>query len=168
MNPCIEPELVARADTVVAALKEGGLMAVTAESCTGGLVVACLAHAEDASAALHGGFVTYSKEQKAAALGVERSLLDQEGSVSGPVAAQMAQGALQHSPADIAIAVTGVLGPSPDEDGNPVGLVYLACCRKGRAPSIVRKTYGLELPDALRRRVVLDALDLMQDCIRQG
>jgi PncC family amidohydrolase len=68
--------------------------------------------------------VTYTKEMKRTVLGVSMKLLKHKGAVCEEVAAAMATGALKRSPADIAIAVTGVVGPEPDDDGNPVGLVF--------------------------------------------
>jgi nicotinamide mononucleotide (NMN) deamidase PncC len=64
----------------------------------------------------------------------------------------------------LALAVSGVLGPEPDEDGNPVGLVFFGCCRRNAKPTIVRRDYGKQSAEWLRRRVVLDALDLAQRC----
>lgn len=73
----------------------------------------------------------------------------------------MACGALEHSEADIALAVTGVLGPNPDEDGNPVGLVYFAVCRRKQQPIITEKRYERMEPDEMRSRVAQDALELL-------
>jgi nicotinamide-nucleotide amidase len=135
---CLPPELIDDARKTLKVLKARNLSAVTAESCTAGLISAALAHAEGAGDLLHGGFVTYTKAAKHRFLGVPKGLLLREGSVSQPVAARLAAGALRHSPADIAIAVTGVLGPDPDEDGNPVGLIYAACARR-RHPLAIRR-----------------------------
>jgi nicotinamide-nucleotide amidase len=99
---------------------------VTAESCTAGKLSALLSEGPGAAVHLHGGFVTYTKANKTAALGVPASLLAERGAVCRDVAAAMAQGALARSPADIAVSITGVAGPDPDEDGNPVGRVCIA------------------------------------------
>jgi nicotinamide-nucleotide amidase len=161
---CIDRSLIDRADDVVAVLKEKRLTIVTAESCTAGLVSAVLAQAKDAGEVLHGGFVTYSKADKSTALGVDAALLKREGSVNAEVVRRLACGALDRSPADVAVAVTGVLGPSSDEDGNSVGLVFFACCHRNHPPEIQRKNYGEQPPEVLRRRVVLDALALVERC----
>jgi PncC family amidohydrolase len=161
---CIDQSLIDRASEVVTALKESRLTIVTAESCTAGLVSAVLAQAKDAGEVLHGSFVTYSKANKSMALGVDPALLKREGSVNADVVRQLACGALDRSPADVVIAVSGVLGPSPDEDGNPVGLVFFACYRRNQPPDIQRKDYGEQPHDVLRRRVVLDALALVERC----
>jgi nicotinamide-nucleotide amidase len=157
---CIDEELVRRGAAVIRAFQEKGRTLVTAESCTAGLIAALLSQGEGASAVLQGGFVAYSKDHKACALGVDEQLLLRAGSVNEKVAEQMAQGALDRSPADIAIAVTGVLGPEPDEDGNPVGLVFLAGFARGGPRRLVKPQHQTLDPDGLRRAVVLDALDL--------
>jgi PncC family amidohydrolase len=82
-----------------------------------------------ASDFLHGGFVVYSKAKKVSAVGVPEELISEHTAVSAPVVKAMAEGALRRSPADMAIAITGVAGPELDEDGNPVGLTYLAAAR---------------------------------------
>ncbi len=140
-----------------------GLTIVTAESCTAGLIAASLSTAEGAGKTLHGSFVTYTKAHKTRALGIPAKLLAREGSVTRRVAADMLRGALRHSPADIAVAVTGVLGPEPDEDGNPVGLVFIGCQRRGARPKILKKRYGKRDADQLRRKTVCDALALLED-----
>lgn len=164
--PCIDRELVMRADEIMRHLKAAELSIVTAESCTAGLISAVLAQAEGAGDMLHGSFVVYTKENKVMALGVDAALLKREGSVNAEVVRQLACGALDRSPAQLALAVSGVLGPEPDEDGNPVGLVYLACCRRGQEPRTLRKDYGKGSPEALRRATVLDALALIETCAR--
>ena len=105
---------------------------------------------------------TITKARKTETLGVSAGLLERESAVNASVAAQMVSGALYRSPADLAIAVTGVLGPEPDEDGNPVGLVFLACARRGMDPNILRRVYGLRPHDVLRHTVILDALALLE------
>jgi nicotinamide-nucleotide amidase len=162
----IDADIVHRAKDLMRLLLERKLSAITAESCTAGLVSAALSEAEGASTALHGGYVTYTKEQKTTALGVPVELLVSRGSVNDEVAQRMVEGALERSSADVALAVTGVLGPEPDEDGNPVGLVVLACCRRGRRPQVVERTFPKMETDRLRHAVAIAALDLMEEAIR--
>jgi nicotinamide-nucleotide amidase len=159
---CVDGQLAARAQPVVDALRRAKLWVVTAESCTGGLISAILSHGKQASDCLHGGYVVYTKSHKTAALGVDAELLESRGSVNAEVACQMVLGALGRSPANIAISVTGVLGPDPDEDGNPPGLVYLAVCRSGEAPVVVQRNYDASDPDAVRREVIIEALGMLQ------
>jgi nicotinamide-nucleotide amidase len=158
---CVDPGLVQRAEDIIQAFRQARLTAVTAESCTAGLICSVLSQADGAGDILHGGFVVYSKANKTMALGVDRALLKRDGSVAPDVVRQMVQGALLRSPADIALAVSGVLGPSPDEDGNPVGLVYFGIGRRNGAITITRKDYGDQPHDLLRRCVVIDGLDLL-------
>ena len=115
-----------------------------------------------ASDCLHGGYVVYTKAHKTAALGVDSTLLQSRGSVNAEVARQMVLGALGRSPANIAISVTGVLGPDPDEDGNPPGLVYLAVGRRDHVPVVVQRNYDASDPDAIRREVIIEALGMLQ------
>ncbi len=134
--------LLNAAERVMALAKEKRLTLVTAESCTSGLLAAVLSEAPGAAELLHGGFVTYTKCHKTIALGVPEALLTRKGAVCPEVAAAMAQGALARSAADLATAITGVAGPSPDEDGNPVGLVCLAVARRGFPTVHICKEYG--------------------------
>jgi nicotinamide-nucleotide amidase len=158
---CIDQALVSRAGVCIAQLKQRKLTIVTAESCTAGLVSAVLAQAEGAGEVLHGSFVAYSKDQKHQALGVDWESLRSETAVSESVVSQMLAGALAHSTADIGLAVTGVLGPKPDEDGNRVGLVFLAAGRRNAPSHVQRRDYGDQHHEALRRQVVLEALALL-------
>lgn len=108
-----------------ALLLERGLTLATAESCTGGLIARRITALPGASRVYRGGVVSYWTEVKAAVLGVPQDLLDQYGAVSEPTARAMAEGARRITRADIAVSVTGVAGPDPDERGNPVGLVFI-------------------------------------------
>jgi nicotinamide-nucleotide amidase len=159
---CVDAQLSGRAQPVVDALRRAKLCVVTAESCTGGLIAAILSHGMQASDCLHGGFVVYTKTHKARALGVDSALLQSRGSVNAEVARQMVLGALARSPANLALSVTGVLGPDPDEDGNPPGLVYLAVCRSDQAPVVIERNYAASDPDRIRREVIIEALGLLQ------
>ena len=108
-----------------ALLLERGLTLATAESCTGGLIARRITALPGASRVYRGGVVSYWTEVKAAVLGVPQAILDQYGAVSEPTARAMAEGARRITGADIAVSVTGVAGPDPDERGNPVGLVFI-------------------------------------------
>src|SRR5438105_1099301 len=110
-------------------LCDAGLTIATAESCTGGMLAALLTDIEGAGHAFDRGFVTYSKEAKAELLGIDRELLDCNDAVSGTVARAMAEGALERSRAQIAIAVTGFAGPAGPE--HEEGLVHFALARRG-------------------------------------
>ena len=101
-------------------------MLATAESCTGGMVAAACTDLAGSSAWLERGFVTYSNAAKTQMLGVDAQLIAAHGAVSEPVARAMAQGALQHSAAQVALAITGVAGPGGGSEAKPVGTVWFA------------------------------------------
>ncbi|MBV9331691.1 MAG: CinA family protein [Alphaproteobacteria bacterium] len=163
---CIDTALVARAREVMERLVKNRLSVVTAESCTAGLVAAALSQADGASDRLHGCFVAYTKANKSAALGVSEQLLKEKGSVNAEVARAMVEGALARSPADIAVAVTGVLGPDPDEDGNPVGLVWYGYGRKGGPIEAIEKRSPPAPQDQLWREAVCFALECIERAIK--
>jgi PncC family amidohydrolase len=108
------------------ALKGAGLTIATAESCTGGAVAAAITAVAGSSAYFPGGAVTYGAASKAAVLGVPQAIIEGEGVVSAPCALAMAQGARRVFGSDLAVATTGIAGPSGAEPGKPVGLVYMA------------------------------------------
>jgi nicotinamide-nucleotide amidase len=107
------------------------LTIATAESCTGGLVAATLTEIPGSSDVFERGFVTYSDAAKAAMLGVPTLVLQRFGAVSRETAEAMARGALAHSPADLAISITGIAGPGGGSPGKPVGLVHFAAAARG-------------------------------------
>ena len=110
---------------VLDALGRRGWSIGTAESLTGGLVVAALVDVPGASAHVRGAIVAYATDLKSSALGVDPVLLDRVGPVDGAVARQMAAGARKALGADVAVATTGVAGPDA-QDGRPVGTVFVA------------------------------------------
>lgn len=119
-------EIPVIAEQVLAGFRAAGLSVATVESCTGGLIAAHLTAIAGSSDVFERGFVTYSNEAKAEAVGVPSDLIEQNGAVSSPVAAAMAIGGLEHSRADACVAVTGIAGPGGGSEEKPVGLVYVA------------------------------------------
>ena len=113
-------------EVVLGLLKEKGLTLGTAESCTGGLVAKRMTDLPGSSAVFKGGVVSYTNEVKAGVLGVPQAMLDEFGAVSAQVARAMAQGARRVLGCDLAVSLTGVAGPDPDDRNNPVGLIYVA------------------------------------------
>lgn len=109
---------------VIETAAERGLVLVTAESCTGGLVAAALTAIAGSSAVLERGFVTYSNASKTDLLAVPADLIEACGAVSEPVARAMARGALAGSGANLSVSVTGVAGPGGGTAEKPVGLVH--------------------------------------------
>ena len=159
-------ELKKLADALIERAKRAGLGVVAAESCTAGLMCQVLADAEGASKFFHGGFVTYTKQHKTCALGVPETLLREKGAVCAEVARAMAEGALKNSNAGISAAITGVAGPEPDEDGNPVGRVCIAIARRGIQTSNLERCYDPDIGrDAIRVRAVADALRAMTETL---
>lgn len=138
------------------------LHAVTAESCTGGLVAAALTAVAGSSAVVDRGFVTYSNEAKAEMLGVEMALIERFGAVSESVARAMAEGALAHSRAQISVAVTGVAGPGGGSADKPVGLVHFAAARLD-GTTLTRHHVFTGDRDAVRGQSVLAALALLTE-----
>lgn len=112
-------------------LLERDMMLATAESCTGGLIAKLMTDIAGSSAVFERAFVTYSNEAKTEMIGVDAGLLAEYGAVSEPVAKAMADGALKNSNAQIAIACTGIAGPSGGTEEKPVGLVYIAVAMDG-------------------------------------
>ena len=111
-------------EQLATALKARGLMMATAESCTGGLIAGACTELSGSSDWFERGFVTYSNAAKHGLLGVPALLIERHGAVSEPVARAMASGALAHSPAQLAVAVTGVAGPTGGSAEKPVGTVW--------------------------------------------
>ncbi|MFC5302146.1 nicotinamide-nucleotide amidase [Azospira restricta] len=122
----MDGELDRLAAAVGARLLERGEVLATAESCTGGWVSQCVTTIAGSSAWFDRGFVTYSNEAKVDMLGVSRKTLVRHGAVSEPAAIEMAQGALRHSRAQWALAISGVAGPSGGSPEKPVGTVCFA------------------------------------------
>lgn len=116
-------------------LQKGWLLA-TAESCSGGLIAARCTDLAGSSQWFERGFVSYSNAAKTELLGVDAALIAQHGAVSEAVARAMAHGALQHSQAQVALAVTGIAGPSGGSADKPVGTVWLAWALPGRLDSV--------------------------------
>jgi len=128
-----EEELRGLARVLLDLCRTKKLTIATAESCTGGLVAAMLTEIPGSSDVLERGFVTYSNAAKEAMLGVPGATLEEFGAVSRETAEAMAQGALAHSPADLAVSITGIAGPGGGTPDKPVGLVHFAgAARSGR------------------------------------
>lgn len=123
-----EPAVLALAER----LRARGQRLATAESCTGGLIAAACTSVAGSSDWFERGFVTYSNEAKVESLGVPAPLIAAHGAVSAPVVCAMAEGALVHSRADQAVAVTGIAGPGGAVPGKPVGTVWLALAQRGQ------------------------------------
>ncbi len=122
---------LAMARTIIGAAKAKHLSVTTAESCTGGLIAACLTEISGASDVFSRGFITYANEAKIDLLGVPEAIIGEMGAVSEEVARAMAEGARKAADADIAISVTGIAGPGGGTPEKPVGLVHMAAAGRG-------------------------------------
>lgn len=159
-----DPETLDLAVRVLDANRAAGRMIATAESCTGGMVAGALTEIAGSSDVVERGFVTYSNEAKTEMLGVAVDLIETFGAVSIAVAWAMAQGALQRSNADIAVAITGVAGPGGGSPEKPVGTVVFArAVRGGDAKAIVAdvKQFGDLGRSEIRVQAVRCALELL-------
>lgn len=126
----IDDRLIQEAQVLFEQAKRRRFKIVTAESCTGGLIAASLTAVPGSSLVVERGFVTYSNDAKIEMLGVPADLIERRGAVSMETALAMVDGALKNSPADIAIATTGIAGPSGGSAEKPVGLVHIAVARR--------------------------------------
>ncbi|HVO14727.1 MAG TPA: CinA family protein [Alphaproteobacteria bacterium] len=142
------------------AARAAHLRIATAESCTGGLVIGCLTEIAGSSAVVERGFVSYANEAKSAMLGVPPALIAAHGAVSEEVARAMAEGALGHAPADLAVSVTGIAGPGGATPTKPVGLVHFAVARRGLPTRHERRVFAGDRT-AIRAAAVDCALDLL-------
>ena len=153
----------ALAEDVLSACRDKGLKLAAAESCTGGLVTGLLTAVSGSSDVVERGFVTYTNEAKQELLGVDENLFGDEapGAVSEEVARAMAEGALEHSAANIAVAVTGIAGPDGGTEEKPVGLVHLAVARDDAETLFEHHVFKGDR-DAVRAESVMAALRLVR------
>jgi len=164
MDTMLPPELIDAARKAVEANRALGRRVAVAESCTGGLVAAALTEIPGASDVFEIGFVTYSNAAKLQLLKVSADVLDTFGAVSIAVAWSMAQGALEQSGADVAVAITGIAGPGGGTEKKPVGTVVFARAEKGGDRSDVhadRKQFGDLGRGGIRLQAALCALELL-------
>ena len=155
--------LLPAAMELIALCTAQGLTIATAESCTGGLIAGVLTEVPGSSAVLERGFVTYSNTAKTEMLGVPSSLIVLNGAVSEEVARAMVEGALLRSPADLAVAVTGIAGPSGGSPAKPVGLVHFAAARRGGAVVHVERRFGAIGRSEVRLASVQQALAMLTE-----
>lgn len=160
MTVLFPKDILDRARRIVALCGQNRLWLATAESCTGGLIAGAITEISGSSQIFGRGFVTYANEAKVEMIGVPMNMIESHGAVSEPVARAMAEGALSRSGADIAIAVTGIAGPGGGTTEKPVGLVYLACARRGQ-PTLHERHIFPGDRTAIRLATVSAALDLI-------
>ena len=156
------PDLLSRAEVLLAACRRGGLTLATAESCTGGLVAALLTELAGSSASFDRGLITYSNAAKQAVLGVPAAVLDRHGAVSEACARAMAEGALRASTATLAVSITGIAGPGGGTADKPVGLVHFGCASRAGPTGHAVRHFGPIGRGEVRLASVAQALDLFE------
>jgi nicotinamide-nucleotide amidase len=157
----IDPRIIAEAAALLGACRKHGDLLATAESCTGGLLAATLTAIPGSSDVFERGFVPYSNTAKSELLGVPVWLIERHGAVSEDVARSMVGGALTHSRATLAIAITGIAGPGGGTAEKPVGLVHLAVARRDAPVNHERLMLGDIGRTEIRRESVAHALALI-------
>jgi len=135
-------DLTDLASQVLDKARQSRVKIATAESCTGGLVAACLTEIAGSSDVVERGFVVYSNEAKSEMLGVSADLIERHGAVSAEVARALAEGAIARSRAELSVAITGIAGPGGGSLEKPVGLVHFAAMRTGQEPVLERHEFG--------------------------
>ncbi len=141
-----------------------GITIATAESCTGGMVAAALTDVAGSSDVFDRGFVTYSNAAKVDMLGVSEATLAAHGAVSEEVALEMAQGALTHSNAILAVSITGIAGPG-GSDHKPEGRVCFGLAYKGHPPTTETVEFGARGRDKVRKAARDHALLLLSQVL---
>jgi nicotinamide-nucleotide amidase len=157
----IDAGLLARAAELLDACRARNETVTAAESCSGGLVAATLTAIPGSSDVFERGFVTYSNSAKSEMLGVPFWLIERHGAVSEDVVRAMAGGALTHSRANLAVAITGIAGPDGGTQDKPVGLVYFAAGRRNTMIASESVLFGDLGRAEIRRRCVERALSLL-------
>ena len=166
MEQLISRRLVEKARQVIERNRAAGRRIAVAESCTGGLVSAALTEIPGSSDVFEAGYVTYSNEAKMAALKVNEDVVDTFGAVSVATAWAMAQGALEASGADVAVAITGIAGPAGGSAAKPVGTVVFARAERDGDPDKVVADSKLfdasEGRSGIRYQAAVCALELLE------
>lgn len=153
-------DMLDKAAKALETARAAGIRIATAETCTGGLIGACLTAVPGASQVYDRGFVLYHASAKSTSLGVSEEIAAVHGAVSAEVTKGLAEGALDHSGAGIAMALTGYAGPGGGNERDPVGTVYIAVAREGRETAVDRHVFSGDR-DAVRLAGVAAALDLL-------
>jgi nicotinamide-nucleotide amidase len=160
-----DPELEVLARSCGEVLKRRGLVLASAESCTGGWVAAAITTIAGSSEWFDRGFVTYSNQAKQDMLGVTPGTLERCGAVSEQTAREMVEGALAHSRADVALAITGIAGPTGGSPAKPVGTVCFAWAIADQETRTATRHFAGDRT-AVRRQSVEFALRTLLDVIR--
>lgn len=152
---------------LLARARAAGVTITTAESCTGGMVMVALTDVPGSSDVVERGFVTYSNDAKIQMLGVAAATLAAHGAVSNEVAAEMAEGALRNSMAQLAVSVTGIAGPGGSES-KPEGRVCFGVARAGAPVRVDMQDFGALGRSGVRRAARDHALALLLTALKDG
>jgi nicotinamide-nucleotide amidase len=163
LEPALPDHLDEQAERLMRAVCDRELRLATAESCTGGMLAALLTDIEGCGHGFDRGFVTYSKEAKHELLGIPRDVLDKNDAVSEVVARAMAEGAINRSQADLAVAVTGFAGPAGD--GCEEGLVHVALARRSGPTEHREEHFGAIGRGAVRVKSLKVMLEMLEQAI---
>ncbi len=161
----IDAQLLAQAAELLDACRDRNETVAAAKSCTGGLIAATLTAIPGSSDVFERGFVTYSNSAKSELLGVPYWLIERHGAVSEDVARAMAGGALTHSHASLAVAVTGIAGPDGGTEEKPVGYVCFAAGRRDEPIRSECVLFGDPGRTEIRRLSVAHALHLLRSLL---
>jgi nicotinamide-nucleotide amidase len=166
LERAVPEDLDARAEEMMKAICDREWTIATAESCTGGMLSALLTDIQGASHGFDRGFVTYSKDAKAELLEIDRDLLDRNEAVSEAVARAMAEGALQRSKAEVALAVTGFAGPAGE--GHEEGLVHMALARRRKPTRHRVGHFGAAGRGPVRIKSLRCMLEMLQESLDEA
>jgi nicotinamide-nucleotide amidase len=160
-------DAIEQANQVLELAREHDYKIATAESCTAGMISATLTEIPGASIAFDRGFATYSNEAKTEVLDVPAAMIEEFGAVSEEVARAMADGALSHSNADFAVAVTGIAGPGGGSDEKPVGLVHFAVSSRHYPQAHDKKIFAAMDRENVRAATVEHAMIMLIEAMTQ-
>jgi nicotinamide-nucleotide amidase len=158
--------LLSRAENLLTICRAAGLTIATAESCTGGLLAGLITAIAGSSDVFERGFVTYSNAAKVESLGVPPGTLERFGAVSAEAAEAMAAGALAHSPASIALSITGVAGPGGGSPAKPIGLVHFGLARRNGRVITIEKRFGGLGRHEIRMAAIATAIEMLLEAAR--
>ena len=157
-------EVTTLAQALISTLTRQNKSIVTAESCTGGLIAGALTAISGSSEVVFGGFVTYANAAKTRMIAVPEDVLTAHGAVSAETARAMASGALAKADADVAIAVTGIAGPTGGTPQKPVGLVFVGCATPEEVRHVELRLGDLGR-DGIREATVVAALKIVLEVV---
>ncbi len=159
----LDDDIVEAAKRLLDICRRNSFTVATVESCTAGLVAGTLAEVPGISSMLDRGFITYSNQAKQEMVGVSAETLEKHGAVSRQTAEEMARGAIERAPVDLAVSVTGIAGPDGGSEEKPVGLVHFAVASRSGNLVHAEKRFGNIGRPEVRKQSVLQAFLMLHD-----